>query len=205
MRLSALVVRSFLALAPCAVLALPHAAIAAKPPAEKAPPAPLKVDVETAEQLYAKLEYEKANEVAQKVIVLKGLTHDQLVRTYRVLAVTYAVLEKEEDARDAFVLLLTYDPDYKLDPNLGPRVLTPFQEAKGYWRAQPMKPGIDNLLVRFSFQDWAREQAKPGGIAILETFAPAAELPYLPGVAALDRAVAGCRTVTRAGLTRFVR
>ena len=38
-----------------------------------------------------------------------GLTHDQLVRAYRVLAVTYAVLDKEEQARDAFLQLLTYD------------------------------------------------------------------------------------------------
>jgi hypothetical protein len=129
-----------------AVVVVPATIHAAKPPGEKPQP-PLRVDVETAEQLYAKLEYEKANEIAQKVIVIKGLTHDQMVRAYRVLAITYAVLEKEEDARDAFVLLLTYDPDYKLDPNLGPRVTTPFQEARGYWRAQPMKPGIEATVV----------------------------------------------------------
>jgi hypothetical protein len=29
-----------------------------------------------------------------------------------------------------------------------------------------LKPGADNLLVRFSFQDWAKEHARPGSITI---------------------------------------
>ena len=101
------------------------------------------VDVETAEQLYAKLDYEQANAVAERVVKKTGLTHDQLVRAYRVLAVTYAVLDKEEQARDAFLQLLTYDPDYQADPNLGPKVNTPFMEARGSFRSLPSKPGIE--------------------------------------------------------------
>jgi len=100
-------------------------------------------DVETAEQLYAKLDYEQANSVAERVVRKAGLTHDQLVRAYRVLAVTYAVLDKEEQARDAFLQLLTYDPDYQADPNLGPKVNTPFMEARGSFRSLPSKPGIE--------------------------------------------------------------
>ena len=100
-------------------------------------------DVETAEQLYAKLDYEQANAVAERVVKKSGLTHDQLVRAYRVLAVTYAVLDKEEQARDAFLQLLTYDADYQADPNLGPKVNTPFMEARGSFRSLPTKPGID--------------------------------------------------------------
>lgn len=101
------------------------------------------VDVETAEQLYAKLDYEQANAVAERVVKKASLTHDQLVRAYRVLAVTYAVLDKEEQARDAFLQLLTYDPDYQADPNLGPKVNTPFMEARGSFRSLPSKPGIE--------------------------------------------------------------
>jgi lipoprotein-anchoring transpeptidase ErfK/SrfK len=101
------------------------------------------VDVETAEQLYAKLDYEQANAVAERVVKKTGLTHDQLVRAYRVLAVTYAVLDKEEQARDAFLQLLTYDADYQADPNLGPKVNTPFAEARGSFRSLPSKPGIE--------------------------------------------------------------
>ena len=101
------------------------------------------IDVETAEQLYAKLDYEQANSVAERFVKKAGLTHDQLVRAYRVLAVTYAILDKEEQARDAFLQLLTYDPDYQADPNLGPKVNTPFMEARGSFRSLPSKPGIE--------------------------------------------------------------
>lgn len=115
--------------------------------AQRAKPAsaPLQApaDVETAEQLYAKLDYEQANQVAERVVKKTGLTHDQLVRAYRVLAVTYAVLDKEEQARDAFLQLLVYDPDYQADPNLGPKVNTPFMEARGSFRSLPSKPGIE--------------------------------------------------------------
>jgi hypothetical protein len=100
-------------------------------------------DVETAEQLYAKLDYEQANAVAERVVKKSGLTHDQLVRAYRVLAITYAVLDKEEPARDSFLLLLTYDAEYQADPNLGPKVNTPFMEARGSFRSLPTKPGIE--------------------------------------------------------------
>jgi len=100
-------------------------------------------DIETAEQLYAKLDYEGANSVAERVGKKRDLTHDQLLRAYRVLAVTYAVLDKEELARDAFLQLLTYDPDYQADPNLGPKVNTPFMEARGSFRSLSSKPGIE--------------------------------------------------------------
>lgn len=100
-------------------------------------------DVEQAEALYAKLDYEQANAVAERVVKKNGLSHDQLVRAYRVLAVTYAVLDKEEQARDAFLQLLVYDADYQADPNLGPKVNTPFMEARGSFRSLPQKPGIE--------------------------------------------------------------
>ena len=100
-------------------------------------------DVETAEQLYAKLDYDGANAVAERVVKKTGLTHDQLLRAYRVLAVTCAILDREEQARDAFLQLLTYEPDYQADPNLGPKVNTPFMEARGSFRSLSSKPGIE--------------------------------------------------------------
>jgi hypothetical protein len=100
-------------------------------------------DVETAEQLYTKLDYDKANDVAERVTKQKGLSHDQLVRAYRVLAVTNAILDKEELARDAFLHLLVFDPEYTVDTNLGPKVSTPFVEARGQFRSLPSKPGME--------------------------------------------------------------
>jgi hypothetical protein len=133
---------AFVVAASFVVASVPCSAVAqrGKPAsAVQAPPA----DVETAEALYAKLDYEQASSVAERVVKKSGLTHDQLVRAYRVLAVTYAVLDKEEQARDAFLQLLTYDADFQADPNLGPKVNTPFMEARGSFRSLPTKPGID--------------------------------------------------------------
>ncbi len=113
-------------------------------PRDKQPAgATMPADVETVESLYAKLDYENATLVAERVLKQKGLSHDQLVRTYRVLAVTYAILDKEEQSRDAFVQLLVYDPEYQVDPNLGPKVNTPFVEARGVYRSLASKPGIE--------------------------------------------------------------
>ncbi len=100
-------------------------------------------DVESAEQLYAKLDYEGANAAAERAVKKSHLPHDHLVRAYRILAITYAILDKAELARDSFLQLLTYDPDYQADPNLGPKVNTPFMEARGSFRSLSTKPGID--------------------------------------------------------------
>ena len=101
------------------------------------------VTVEAAEQAYATLNYDVANQITSKLTLQHGLTHDVLVRVYRLHAISLAILGREEQARDAFVLLLTYSPDYQADQNLGPKVETPFLEARGFWRAQPAKPGIE--------------------------------------------------------------
>lgn len=117
--------------------------------AQKGKPAPpptglsAPADVDTAEQLYAKLDYEAAKLVAERVIKKSGLTHDQLVRAYRVVAVTSAILNNEEEAQEAFLQLLVLDPDYTVDPNLGPKVTQPFMEARGQYRTLASKPGVE--------------------------------------------------------------
>jgi hypothetical protein len=100
-------------------------------------------DLEAAEQALVNLDYDGANKAAASLADERGLTHDQLVRVYRVLALTDAVLDKEPAARDAFQRLLTYDPSFSADPNLGPKVETPFLEARGFIRAQATQPGLD--------------------------------------------------------------
>lgn len=117
--------------------------LACATPVRTAAAADARADLEKAEQLYANLNYEEANKVAQTVVRQRNLSHDQLVRAYRILAISHAVLDREEASRDAFVMLLTYEPDYQADPNLGPRVTTPFFEARGFWRGQPVKPGAE--------------------------------------------------------------
>ncbi len=106
-----------------------------------------RAELEQAEQALVNLDYDGANRAAARIVQMHGLTHEQLVRAYRVLAVTDAVLDKGTAARDAFQQLLTYDPTYQVDPNLGPRVQGPFLEARGFMRAQPSQPGLDVSVV----------------------------------------------------------
>lgn len=100
-------------------------------------------DVDSAERYYANMDYENANAIAGRVLAQRALSHDQLVRATRIQALTYATLGKEDAARDAFTNLLAFEPDFQLDPNLSPRVTQPFLEARGYWRGQSVKPGIE--------------------------------------------------------------
>jgi hypothetical protein len=118
-----------------------------QPPPQAAPSNSGAADIDTAEQLYAKLDFEEANKVAERAIRQRGLPHDTLVRATRILAITHAVLDHEEEARNAFVALLFYEPEYEIDPKLGPKVTTPFFEARGLWRAQPQRPGLEAVPV----------------------------------------------------------
>lgn len=101
------------------------------------------VDIDTAEDFYAQLDYERANRAARDLLETNGLSHDDVVRTYRLLAITYAILDKPNLSRDAFLQLLTCNPDFKVDTGLGPKVTEPFQEARGRFRSLLTMPGID--------------------------------------------------------------
>ncbi len=100
--------------------------------------------ISKAEQAYAQLDYASANAAAKSAITAGGLNHDELTRATRVVALTSVALERPTEAKDAFALLLTYDPTYTVDAKLGPRYREPFNEAKGYWAAQSSKPGMES-------------------------------------------------------------
>jgi hypothetical protein len=100
-------------------------------------------DLASAQQAYVDLEFDKANQIADSIARARGLTHDQLVRTTRLLARTHAILGHEKEARDAFVRLLTYAPDERDDKNLPPRVTAPLIEARGILASYAERPGME--------------------------------------------------------------
>ena len=102
-------------------------------------------DLDAAERAYVDLEYDKANKLADAVIKQRGLGHDTLVRAYRLLARTHAVLDHDKEARDAFAMLLTYAPDEKDDKNLPPKVTDRQLEARGMLSGYGGKPGLEVL------------------------------------------------------------
>ena len=112
--------------------------------------APVEADLATAENYYAALDYGAALAAAESVLAQRGLGHDVLMRATRVSALAHAALGHGELAKQQFVLLLEYDPDFKVDSKLGPRFAEPFAEAKGYWQAQGRKGGMDvQVVVQF--------------------------------------------------------
>jgi hypothetical protein len=121
-------------------IALAFALLAIALPARAAGTA---TDIEAAETAYANLDYELANKLAAEALTRRGLTHEQLVRAYRVLARTHAVLDHEKEARAAFVWLLTIAPDEKEDPAMPPKVNDRIAEARGVLSGYPSKPGVE--------------------------------------------------------------
>jgi hypothetical protein len=116
-------------------------------------------DIDAGEAAYAGLDYEKANTLAQRAVASHGLTHEQVVRAYRLLGRTYAVVGKSQQAIDAFEKLLTYAPDEKVDQSQTPRIQEAFSEAQGFWAGFSAKPGMDATTV-------ALRAAKPGTLRV---------------------------------------
>jgi hypothetical protein len=104
-------------------------------------------DLASAENAYASVDYPTASTKAEEVLAQRGLNHDVLVRATRVAALSHAALGHTEKAKEYFVLLLGYDPDFKVDTKLGPRFAEPFAEARGYWQAQGRKPSMEVQAV----------------------------------------------------------
>lgn len=127
----------------------------------RAADATLEPDVAAAEAAYGQLSYEDAVRRAELLSKRKGMSHDQLVRVYRILAISRASLGEDEKAREAFVLLLTYEPDTTLDKSFGPKVQQPYQEARGYWRQQPSKPGLEATVSALRQGSTATLRATP--------------------------------------------
>jgi hypothetical protein len=100
-------------------------------------------DLAAAEQAYVDLDLEKANQLADALAHRRGLSHEELVRTYRLLARTHAVLGHDKEARDAFVRLLTYAPDEREDKKMSPRVTSRMQEARGTLITYSARPGVE--------------------------------------------------------------
>jgi hypothetical protein len=129
----------------------------APPPASPAPargegpppttPAAVGAELQAAERAYTNLEYAAARDAAERLLRQNGLSHDQLVRATRLLALTSAALDRGAAAKEAFIALIAYDPAFQLDPKLGPRFQDPYYEAKGYWQAQARRPGIETTAL----------------------------------------------------------
>jgi hypothetical protein len=102
--------------------------------------------VRSSETAFMNMDFPAAATFAKQAIAGGGLSHSQLVRLTFIMASSYATLEEEELARDAFVSLVGMAPEYNLDRGASPKLQGPFKEARGVWRARGAKPQLDAVL-----------------------------------------------------------
>ncbi len=118
------------------------AVIFASPAIAQTPPAS-ETELESAEHLYATMDYEQALAGADRTLATGGLRHDLLVRATRLQAFCQAALGNSEAAQRAATLLFAYDRDFQIPSDLSPKIAEPLKLAKLYWRDQPIQPGLD--------------------------------------------------------------
>jgi hypothetical protein len=132
-----------LALALAGTLTLVGTASPAHADDPQPPAATPKQDLADADAAYANIDLEGAGKLARHALDQRGLTHEELVRGYRMLARVDAVLDRSDESRAAFVMLLTLSPDERDDKNLPPKMSDRMAEARGVLSAFATRPGIE--------------------------------------------------------------
>ena len=85
----------------------------------------------SAERAYSDVDFEGVRNAATQAIDLGGLSPTELVRAYQLVGVSCSALGDPAAARDAFVQMVSIDPDARLDDTVPPRLRAPFLEARG--------------------------------------------------------------------------
>ena len=85
----------------------------------------------SAETAYSEVDFERARAAASEAITTGGLSPTELVRAYQLVGVSASALGDPSAAREAFVQMVSIDPDAHLDDTVPPRLRAPFLEARG--------------------------------------------------------------------------
>jgi tetratricopeptide (TPR) repeat protein len=125
-----------------AALASGSVAHAQAPTPKSEPPAagsnPL---IERGETLYEELRFEEALQVLSAALVRPDNTDSQRAMLYRLLALTYLALGREEEAAGAYRSLLALRPDHAPSDALSPRFRDFFGSVRTQWEAEG-RPGL---------------------------------------------------------------
>jgi hypothetical protein len=92
--------------------------------------------LESAKAEFKALRYPQAEKALKDVLSATGLSRAEVLELYELQALLAAGANRGADAREAFVALLTLDPEYKLKGKPSPRVTTPFFEARAQVKEQ---------------------------------------------------------------------
>jgi len=108
---------------------------------------PVATELERAESAYASMDYETARMIATKLSIQRGIHHDALLRITRLVMLTNAALGDRNQAEEAAIMLLMYDPGFSLGQGVSPKMREPMQVARMYWRDRGAVPGLEVRAV----------------------------------------------------------
>ncbi|MBX3275496.1 MAG: hypothetical protein KF729_34875 [Sandaracinaceae bacterium] len=87
------------------------------------------------QQQYDELRFEEALQTLSAALVRSGNTPQQYATIYRLLAVTYLALGREEEASGAYQSMLPLDPEHTFGEEIAPRIRGFFQNVRDAWEA----------------------------------------------------------------------
>jgi hypothetical protein len=84
-----------------------------------------------AERAYAAVDFSQTFERAEAALAEGAHSPRETARLYLLLGISAAALDKEDEARRAFGVVIALDPEVKLEQSLSPRIRAPYLEARG--------------------------------------------------------------------------
>jgi len=105
------------------------------------------VGIEQAESSLREYVFDRALAEVEAALSSGGLSLDLLRRALKVRAESLSALNRPEDAQQAYARLLSIQPDFDIDDRLGPRIRSPFFDARAFLDEQAERPGL-TLSIR---------------------------------------------------------
>jgi hypothetical protein len=144
-----------------------------------------------AERAYSAVDFSQTFERAEAALAEGAHSPRETARLYLLLGISAAALDKEDEARRAFGVVIVLDPDVKLEQSLSPKIRAPYLEARGAFA------GSTRLQAALSVDSGALAIALSGSLEPVrsvelavrpkgsldyrvERFEPAAELSFAP-------------------------
>jgi uncharacterized protein (TIGR03382 family) len=108
------------------------------PPTQDTPPAegPPNPYLEEARQLYLSFQFEGIIPKLEFALAVKGVTVDQRVEIYKLMALTHSAFDDAAQAEEAFLHILELKPDYVLTGGASPKIRAYFASAQKTYRAR---------------------------------------------------------------------
>lgn len=101
-----------------------------------------------AQKAYADVDYESTRRLAKAVLERGGNDRAATAQLYLLWGTAAAALEQADEARNAFLCVLSLNPEIKLERKLSPKIRAPYLEARGALAIDDGQPPLNVTLQR---------------------------------------------------------